>query len=75
MCITKNMNADLLQLCISRGVAILPHAYYAFIDILNDMEHKNTLCLVPLSRLELFTHKVDPTNILTKKDNKVRRIC
>lgn len=72
MCITKNMNVDLLQLCISRGVSLLPPIYYTFIDMLSEMERKHTVCLVPLSRFELFTHKIDPTNVLSRKD-KVRR--
>ena len=67
MCITKNMNADLLQLCISRGVVLLPSIYYAFLDVLDEMEHKHTVCLVPLSRFELFHHKLNPQTMSTKK--------
>lgn len=67
MCIIKNMNADLLQLCISRGVVLLPSIYHAFLDMLDEMERKHAVCLVPLSRFELFHHKLNPTKMSTKK--------
>ena len=67
MCIIKNMNADLLQLCISRGVVLLPSIYHAFLDMLDEMERKHAVCLVPLSPFELFHHKLNPTKMSTKK--------
>lgn len=67
MCIVNNMDADLLQLCISRRVCLLPSIYYAFLDLLDEMERKHTVCLVPLARFEIFHHKLDPAKMSTKK--------
>lgn len=67
MCNVKNMNADLLQLCISRGVVPFPSAYLAFLEALSKMERENHVCLIPLTRLELFHLKLNPDKMSTKK--------
>lgn len=46
---------------------MLPSIYYAFLDILDEMERKHTVCLVPLSRFELFHHKLNPAKLSIKK--------
>lgn len=67
MYIFEHMDANLLQLYISRGVQLLPSTYVAFLDILSEMERKRTVCLVPLARFELFHHKLNPKQCQPKK--------
>lgn len=58
MCNVKYMNADLLQVCISRGVSMLPSTYFAFLNALLSLERNNLVCLVPSARFDLFHFKL-----------------
>lgn len=68
MCNVKYMNADLLQVCISRGVILLPTTYFAFLNALLILERNNLICLVPTARFDLFHFKIKSNTEEIKKN-------
>ena len=55
---TKNVSVNEVQDYLIRGANIHPLLYNAFLDELVELEFKKNLCLVPSTRLEIYSNRV-----------------
>jgi len=56
---TKDVSVNDVQCYLTTGAFVLPELYYAFLCELAEMEHKRKLCLLPQTRLQLYSQDVE----------------
>ena len=62
---TKNVSVDDVQSYLIKGAGVHPLLYSTFLEALLELEYERKLCLVPQTRLELYSKRVS-ANIARK---------
>ena len=62
---TKDVSVDDVQNYLIKGAGVHPLLYTTFLEALLELEYKRKLCLVPQTRLELYSNRVS-ANIARK---------
>jgi len=56
---TKDVSVNDVQCYLTKGAFVHPELYYTFLCELAEMEHKRKLCLLPQTRLQLYSQDVE----------------
>lgn len=59
---TKNVSVDEIQEYMTKGATVHPVLYAMFLELLVQLEHDHQLCILPKTRLEIYSRRVS-TNI------------
>lgn len=55
---TKSVGVNDVQCYLTSGAYVHPELYHAFLLELAEMEHKRKLCLLPHTRMQLYSQQV-----------------
>ena len=62
---TKNVSVNDIQGYLTKGAKVHPLLYSAFLKLLVELEYGRKLCLIPQTRMEIYSKRV-ATNIARK---------